>query len=87
VITLVGSTGAGKSTLLNALAGRRIAQEGVDRPTTREPVVYAPEDADLGELVDDRLQTGRESSGHRVYALGFSIGTRTALPHSSHDPS
>ena len=42
---------------------------------------------DLGELVDDRLQTGRESSAHRVYALGFSIGTRTALPHSTHEPS
>jgi ABC-type transport system involved in cytochrome bd biosynthesis fused ATPase/permease subunit len=39
VITLVGATGAGKSTLLNALAGRRIAQEGIDRPTTRRPVI------------------------------------------------
>ena len=43
VITLVGATGAGKSTLLNALAGLRVAKEGVNRPTTREPVVYAPE--------------------------------------------
>ena len=51
VITLVGATGAGKSTLLNALAGRRIAQEGVDRPTTRQPVIYAPHDADVSELV------------------------------------
>ncbi len=54
VITLVGATGAGKSTLLNALAGRRIAQEGVDRPTTRQPVIYAPLDADLGELTESR---------------------------------
>lgn len=50
VITLVGATGAGKSTLLNALAGRPIAEEGVDRPTTRQPVIYAPLDADVGEL-------------------------------------
>ncbi|HYC23870.1 MAG TPA: GTPase [Candidatus Bathyarchaeia archaeon] len=51
VVTLVGATGAGKSTLLNALAGRAIAVEGVDRPTTREPVIYAPVAADLSELL------------------------------------
>jgi len=65
VITLVGATGAGKSTLLNALAGRRIAQEGVDRPTTRRPVVYAPHDADVAELVDAEVDRpeGRDSEG------------------------
>ena len=47
VICLVGSTGAGKSTLLNALAGREVAVEGVDRPTTSAPVIHAPVDADL----------------------------------------
>ena len=62
VITLVGATGAGKSTLLNALAGRRIAQEGIDRPTTRRPVIYAPHDADVSELVDAR---GRAPRGPR----------------------
>src|SRR5690349_13625232 len=63
VITLVGATGAGKSTLLNALAGRRIAQEGVDRPTTRQPVIYAPLDADVAELTGDAVARpdGRES--------------------------
>jgi GTPase Era involved in 16S rRNA processing len=65
VITLVGATGAGKSTLLNALAGRRIAQEGVDRPTTRQPVIYAPLDADVGELTGEavRQPDGRDSEG------------------------
>jgi energy-coupling factor transporter ATP-binding protein EcfA2 len=65
VITLVGATGAGKSTLLNALAGRRIAQEGVDRPTTRQPVIYAPLDADVSELTSEavRRPEGRESEG------------------------
>jgi energy-coupling factor transporter ATP-binding protein EcfA2 len=68
VITLVGATGAGKSTLLNALAGRRIAQEGVDRPTTRQPVIYAPLDADLGELTSEAVAhpDGRESEGAPV---------------------
>src|SRR5262245_57207740 len=65
VITLVGATGAGKSTLLNALAGRRIAQEGIDRPTTRRPVIYAPHDADVSELVGPEIDRpeGRDSEG------------------------
>jgi hypothetical protein len=40
VIILMGGTGVGKSTLLNALAGGKIAQASVARPTTRDPVVY-----------------------------------------------
>src|SRR5262245_3957965 len=65
VITLVGATGAGKSTLLNALAGRRIAREGIDRPSTRRPVIYAPHDADLSELAVSEVDRpeGRESEG------------------------
>ncbi len=51
VVCLVGSTGAGKSTLLNALVGRDIATEGVDRPTTSAPVIYRPADADISELL------------------------------------
>jgi energy-coupling factor transporter ATP-binding protein EcfA2 len=51
-IALVGSTGAGKSTLLNALAGTLLAREGVDRPTSSEPVAYAPTDAELGTLAE-----------------------------------
>ncbi|QBR94573.1 ABC transporter [Nocardioides euryhalodurans] len=42
-----GSTGAGKSTLVNSLAGRRVTEPGVLRPTTRSPVlVHNPEDAE-----------------------------------------
>ncbi len=68
VITLVGATGAGKSTLLNALAGRPIAQEGVDRPTTRQPVIYAPHDADIAELVGEAVihPGDRDSEGAPV---------------------
>ncbi len=51
VVALVGATGAGKSTLLNALVGQDLAREGVDRPTTREPVIHAPPGADIEPLL------------------------------------
>lgn len=68
VITLVGATGAGKSTLLNALVGKPIAIEGMDRPTTRRPVIYAPRDADLSALIDPAVERpeGHESEGGPV---------------------
>ena len=81
VITLVGATGAGKSTLLNALAGRRIAEEGVDRPTTRVPVIYAPLDADVSELTGDAVAhpDDRESEGAaRVVRYDAASGPWTA---------
>jgi energy-coupling factor transporter ATP-binding protein EcfA2 len=40
LIVLMGGTGVGKSTLLNALAGAAIAPADIQRPTTRDPVVY-----------------------------------------------
>jgi len=49
-VALLGSTGAGKSTLLNALTGAPLATEGVDRPTSKEAVAYAPEGVALGQL-------------------------------------
>jgi GTPase SAR1 family protein len=54
VIALAGGTGSGKSSLLNAIAGRRIAEAGVLRPTTEEALAWIPTDPESGlvELLD-----------------------------------
>jgi len=61
VVTLIGPTGSGKSTLLNVLAQQdNLSPVGVDRPTTRKPVVFghAKTDADmlLNELGRDKIE-------------------------------
>ena len=49
---IVGPTGSGKSTLLNALAGRDdLSPAGIDRPTTRQIVVYCRRETDADELL------------------------------------
>jgi len=63
VVGLFGGTGVGKSSLLNRLAGERVAPVGVERPTSRELIVYAHVSAPLGErperLPADRLHVHR----------------------------
>ena len=41
VVVLMGSTGVGKSSLFNAIAGSRLSESGLLRPTTRRPVALA----------------------------------------------
>lgn len=50
VVAFFGGTGVGKSTLLNRLAGAKIANTGVIRPTSREVTVYAHESISLSQL-------------------------------------
>jgi len=59
VVAFVGASGAGKSTLLNALVGQTLAQEGTQRPTSTQPVVYAPEDAVVGSLLGPGIRAAR----------------------------
>lgn len=40
VVVLIGSTGSGKSTLLNSIAGGRVSDTSVVRPTTTRPVIW-----------------------------------------------
>jgi len=53
VVAIAGPSGAGKSTLLNALANAELSPTGLNRPTTREIVVYCQSEVDLGHLLDD----------------------------------
>src|SRR6478609_3208573 len=56
VVALAGATGSGKSSLLNALADAKIAEPGVTRPTTGEPVaLIVPTRSDDDAGVDDLL--------------------------------
>ena len=50
VVAIVGPSGAGKSTLLNALAGAQLSATGLTRPTTRQVVAYASDDAAAAPL-------------------------------------
>ena len=52
VVALVGPSGAGKSTLLNALAGRELSPTGLQRPTTRQVVVYSRSMADATDILE-----------------------------------
>ncbi len=69
VITIVGPCGAGKSTLLNALSGvDDLSESGLDRPTTRRPVVLCRDRSDALQLIeklgDDnvRIRHSREAA-------------------------
>jgi energy-coupling factor transporter ATP-binding protein EcfA2 len=49
-VVALGGTGVGKSSLLNALAGARIAESGLRRPTTTDPTAYHHKDVDVDRL-------------------------------------
>jgi len=54
IVTIVGPTGSGKSTLLNALAGSdELSPTGIDRPTTRQIVVFCRQKTDVDELLGE----------------------------------
>ncbi|MEU3045285.1 GTPase [Streptomyces sp. NPDC006984] len=53
VVAIAGATGSGKSTLFNALAGVRIAETGLRRPTTTAPIACTWSEGAAGLL--DRL--------------------------------
>ncbi|MDJ0957150.1 MAG: 50S ribosome-binding GTPase [Arenicellales bacterium] len=50
IVGLFGGTGVGKSSLLNRLAGRAIAEVGVERPTSRRATIYLHESQSISAL-------------------------------------
>ena len=67
VIALAGGTGSGKSSLLNALAGRRIAETGVLRPTTEQALAWLPADPEPGiSALLDRLEITERYEQHSL---------------------
>ena len=52
VVALAGATGSGKSSTFNALAGTRLADAGVRRPTTSETAGVAYGDDDPAEVME-----------------------------------
>ncbi len=53
VVTIIGPCGSGKSTLLNALAGvDNLSEAGINRPTTRFPVILCKEKGGAKQLAE-----------------------------------
>ncbi|MBB6437082.1 GTPase [Streptomyces candidus] len=72
VVAIAGATGSGKSTLFNSLAGVRISETGLKRPTTSAPIACSWTDGAAGLL--DRLGVpGRLR--RRPFQAGTGAGT------------
>ena len=67
VVALAGATGSGKSSLFNALARAELADVGVQRPTTAEPMAAVRGDGakPLLDWLDVRRRHGLSSPGDR----------------------
>lgn len=60
LVVLLGSTGVGKSSLFNAIAGTRLSESGLLRPTTRRPVALMhPDDLPVAGLLPGLDNPGR----------------------------
>ena len=70
VVALAGATGSGKSSLFNAVSGAELAQVGVRRPTTSEPLAVTWGDEPTEDLLD-WLQVSRR---HALTAAGTPSG-------------
>lgn len=58
LIVILGSTGSGKSSLFNAIAGERLSEVGVLRPTTRIAHVLAHSDSQIPRGIEALVEEG-----------------------------
>ena len=72
VVALAGGTGSGKSSLFNALAGDEVADVGVRRPTTTDPVALVIGDIEGADSLLDWLEVRKRFTPED--ALGINSG-------------
>jgi energy-coupling factor transporter ATP-binding protein EcfA2 len=87
VVAIVGPSGVGKSTLLNALAGRILSPMGLERPTTREFVIYASSASEAETLRNEltgapvRIALAPDSAEMQALVLLDTPDTNTLTEH------
>ncbi len=84
LVVVGGGSGAGKSTTVNTLAGRRVTDVGVVRPTTRVPTLVC-HPGERGRFEDDRVLPGLTRISED--AAGTPSGRQLRLTTSAQLPS
>ncbi len=69
VVALAGGTGSGKSTLFNNLAGDDVAEVGVRRPTTTDPVALVVGEIEGADSLLDWLEVRKRFTPERKIGL------------------
>lgn len=83
VVALAGGTGSGKSTLFNALAGDDIADVGVRRPTTTDPVGLVVGDIEGADSLLDWLEVRKRFTPERKIGLADGLIVLDLPDHDS----
>lgn len=73
VVALAGGTGSGKSTLFNTLAGSDVAEVGVRRPTTTDPVSLVVGDIEGADSLLDWLEVRKRFTPEDEIRLGAGL--------------
>src|SRR5919106_874906 len=72
VVALAGGTGSGKSSLFNAIAGSDVAEVGVKRPTTTDPVALVVGEIEGSDTLLDWLEVRKRFTPEKP--VGISSG-------------
>lgn len=83
VIALAGGTGSGKSTLFNNLAGDEVADVGVRRPTTTDPVALVVGEVEGADSLLDWLDVRKRFTPERRIGLDTGLIVLDLPDHDS----